>query len=174
MSAVKNVTANFDIITYALTVNKTGNGSISSTPAGITCGTDCTETYSTGTTVTLTATPATGYTFSNWAGCNSTSGMTCTVSMSAAKTVTATFTPIYTLTVSKTGKGTGMVTSSPIGINCGTDCSEPYLAGTTVKLTATPMTGSKFTGWSSACTGTATCTVSLATAKYVTANFASP
>lgn len=45
-----------------LTVNKTGNGTVTSTPAGINCGTDCTQTYLCGTTVQLTATAAAGST----------------------------------------------------------------------------------------------------------------
>ncbi|MFN3480867.1 MAG: SBBP repeat-containing protein, partial [Thermodesulfovibrionales bacterium] len=58
----------------------------------------------------------------------------------------------YTLTVTKTGTGSGTVTSSPAGINCGTDCSEPYASGTVVTLTATPNAGSTFAGWSGDCT----------------------
>ena len=48
--------------------------------------------------------------------------------MSAARSVTATFgvAGTYDLTVTKAGAGTGTVTSSPTGINCGTDCSESY------------------------------------------------
>ncbi|CAN5867248.1 hypothetical protein BH18ACT6_BH18ACT6_10000 [soil metagenome] len=57
--------------------------------------------------------------------------------------------------MSKTGTDTGTVTSSPTGINCGTDCTEAYSNGTVVTLTATPAAGSTFAGWSGACTGTA-------------------
>ncbi|MBI2875886.1 MAG: hypothetical protein HYY20_03290 [Candidatus Tectomicrobia bacterium] len=46
------------------------------------------------------------------------------------------------------GTGIGMVTSSHTGINCGTDCSEPYASGTEVILTASPAEGSVFAGWS--------------------------
>ena len=42
-----------------------------------------------------------------------------------------------TLTVGKSGTGSGTVTSSPAGINCGSDCSEAYASGTSVTLTAT-------------------------------------
>jgi hypothetical protein len=52
------------------------------------------------------------------------------------------------LTVSKTGAGTGTVTSSPAGINCGDGCSTSYNQGTIVTLTATPDAGSTFGGWS--------------------------
>lgn len=76
------------------------------------------------------------------------------------------------LTVSKTGGGAGTVTSSPAGISCGTACTASYAAGTSVTLTATPAAGSRFAGWSGACSGTGTCTVSLTQATNVTASFA--
>src|SRR5207249_8370662 len=77
-----------------------------------------------------------------------------------------------TLTVSKTGTGRGTVASSPAGINCGATCSASYNSGTTVTLTATPDTGSSFTGWSGACSGTGNCNVTLTASTTVTANFA--
>ena len=53
-----------------------------------------------------------------------------------------------TLTVSLAGAGAGGVTSSPEGVDCGSDCDEIYLEGTTVALTATPEADSVFVGWS--------------------------
>lgn len=76
----------------------------------------------------------------------------------------------YELTVGKAGFGNGMVTSSPAGINCGTDCSESYTSGTVVMLTAKASAGSTFVGWSGACSGT-TCSVTMDTGKSVTASF---
>jgi len=161
-----------------LTVSKsgTGSGTVTSSPAGINCGSDCSESYDQdqGTSVTLTATPATGSTFGGWSGACSGTGA-CTVTMNAAKSVTATFNlqPAgNTLTVSKTGTGSGTVKSSPTGINCGSDCSEAYNQGTSVTLTATPTTGSTFGGWSGACSGTGACTVTVDGAVTVTAEFA--
>ena len=64
------------------------------------------------------------------------------------------------------------VSSTPAGINCGTDCSESYNQGTSVTLTATPAAGSKLAAWSGACTGTSTtCTVNMSAAKSVKASF---
>src|SRR2546428_5845093 len=51
------------------------------------------------------------------------------------------------LVVVRAGSGSGTVTSTPAGITCGADCSEPYASGTVVTLTATPAAGSVFTGW---------------------------
>jgi len=51
------------------------------------------------------------------------------------------------LTILKTGLGTGTVASDPAGIDCGGDCGETVTAGTTVTLTATPDSDSKFVGW---------------------------
>ncbi len=69
----------------------TGDGSVSSVPAGIDCGGDCSETYQTNTIVTLTATPDDGSAFDGWSGACSGTGE-CTVTMSQAKSVTAAFT----------------------------------------------------------------------------------
>ncbi|MBI3042925.1 MAG: fibronectin type III domain-containing protein [Betaproteobacteria bacterium] len=79
--------------------------------------------------------------------------------------------PSFDLTVSKTGTGSGTVTSSPAGIDCGATCSANFGINTTVTLTATPDAGSTFTGWSGACTGTGGCMVKTDAAKSVTADF---
>jgi aryl-phospho-beta-D-glucosidase BglC (GH1 family) len=78
---------------------------------------------------------------------------------------------LFTLNVTKAGTGSGTVTSSPAGINCGSACSANYSSGTSVTLTATAASGSTFAGWNGACTGTATCTVSMTAARSVTATF---
>ncbi len=76
-----------------------------------------------------------------------------------------------TLTVSKTGSGTGTVTSADGSINCGATCTAAVNLGT-VTLTATPAGASVFTGWQGACTGAGTCTVTMNGARSVTATFA--
>lgn len=149
----------------------TGNGTVTSSPAGINCGFDCTEIYDAGQTVALTATPSQDSEFVGWSGgCSGNGG--CTVTLNADVAVTATFdrkTP--RLTVAKGGTGTGTVTSSPSGINCGSDCDQPYSYGTVVTLTATASGGSQFAGWSGACSGTSSCSVTMDAAKSVTATF---
>ena len=161
-----------------LTVYKSGSGSglVTSNPAGINCGTTCSASYTQGTTVTLTASPDQGSTFSGWSGCDLASGYQCQVDMNQARSVTATFTlsapTTYLLTVSKSGTGTGMVTSNPAGINCGSTCSATYSSGTTVTLTATPDPGSSFSGWSGCDLASGyTCQVTLSSARTVTASF---
>lgn len=77
----------------------------------------------------------------------------------------------YLLTVSKSGAGSGIVTSVPAGINCGTTCSVTLANGTSVTLTATPASGSVFVGWTGACSGVGTCTVLMNSARSATATF---
>jgi PKD repeat protein len=173
MTQARAVTATFNTISYALTVSKggLGTGTVSSSPAGIDCGASCAANYAYGTTVTLTAAPAAGATFAGWSGVCSGTG-TCTVGMTEARALTATFNAAtYALTVSKAGTGTGTVSSSPAGINCGATCTANYTAGTSVTLTAAPAAGATFAGWSGACSGTGSCTVSMTAATAVTATF---
>jgi len=79
------------------------------------------------------------------------------------------------LTVTRSGTGTGLVTSVPAGINCGVDCDENYVGNTMVTLTAAASGLSVFTGWSGGgCSGTGTCTLTMSAAQSVTANFTLP
>jgi len=176
MTQARSVTATFNASsTFPLAVTRagTGTGTVTSSPAGISCGGACTANYSSGTSVTLGAAPAGGSTFGGWSGACSGTG-TCTVSMTAARNVTATFNSSAqpaTLTVTRAGSGTGTVTSNPTGINCGSTCTANFASGTSVTLTAAATSGSAFAGWSGACTGTAGCTVSMTQARSVTATF---
>lgn len=160
---------------YPFTVTKAGNGSgtVTGTPAGINCGSVCDTVYPVGTIVTLTAIPATGSTFTGWSGGGCSGTGTCTTTISSATTVTATFTlNSYNLTTIKAGGGSGTITSSPAGINCGTTCVAPFNYGTTVTLTATPAMGTTFAGWSGGgCSGTGPCTTTITAATTVTATF---
>ena len=79
-----------------------------------------------------------------------------------------------TLTVTKSGGGTDTITSTPAGINCGPTCSVDFPIGTMVTLTAASTPGSFFFGWSGACTGTGSCTVTMSAARSVNAGFSRP
>jgi subtilisin family serine protease len=163
-----------DLDHHKLTATKGGNGTgtVTSSPAGIDCGSTCSHSFSSGTVVTLTAAASTGSSFTGWSGGGCSGTGQCQVTMTAAETVTANFGLGHALTVTKTGSGSGKVTSSPVGINCGTTCSAAFNAGSTVTLTATPASNSKFTGWSGGgCTGAGTCRVTLNGDTSVTAIF---
>jgi photosystem II stability/assembly factor-like uncharacterized protein len=135
-----------------------GTGTVSSSPAGISCGSTCSHAFAYGSSVSLSASPQAGSTFAGWSGACSGSG-SCAVTMNADTAVTATFTTItHNLTVSKSGAGNGTVTSSPAGIDCGTTCVHGFNSGTSVTLTAAPAAGSRFGGWSGgSCSGTGSC-----------------
>lgn len=86
-------TATFSLIgTPTLTVSVIGNGTVTSTPAGIACAPDCTESYPPNTVVTLTATPAAGFNFSTWGGDCTGAATTVVVTLSTNRSCTATFT----------------------------------------------------------------------------------
>jgi hypothetical protein len=176
VSANVAITATFTLKQYNLqvTVNGSGDGTVTSSPTGIDCGTDCGQLYDHGTTVTLTAAATTGSTFTGWSGGGCTGTAPCDVQMTQARNVTATFAiNVYDLEITKAGLGVGTVTSVPSGINCGSTCSASYTHGTSVTITATPDAFSTFTSWSGGgCTGTAPCTVSMTQARSVTATFA--
>jgi hypothetical protein len=173
VNAAQTVTASFSVAQAGLTVAKSGSGggTITSSPAGIACGSTCSASFTAGAVVTLTAIPDASSTFVGWSGACSGSAA-CTVTVGAATSVTASFDLVqYTLTVSKTGTGSGTVTSSVGGIACSGTCSASFASGTVLSLTATPATGSSFAGWSGACTGTGSCALSMTAARSVSASF---
>ena len=162
-----------------LTVSETGTGSgeVTTSPAGINCSASsnqCATGFPYLTTVRLTASAAAGSTFAGWSGGCGVSTETCILTMDRNMHVTAMFAavPSFLLTVAVGGSGSGTVTSSPSGINCGSACSASFASGSQVTLTATPAPGSVFSGWSgAACPGTGTCTVTMSAAENVTATF---
>jgi len=173
MTASRNVTATFELNFETLNVSIDGNGdgSVTSDPSGIDCPDDCSESYSSGTVVTLTANAEISSTFTGWSGACTGQGE-CVVSMTAGRLVTATFIlDQHLLSVSMAGSGSGNVNSSPAGIACPGDCDEAYNYGTVVTLTASAGTGSSFGGWSGACTGQGECVVSMTASRMVTATF---
>ena len=79
---------------------------------------------------------------------------------------------LFTVNVQKEGNGSGTVTSSPAGIDCGVTCENQFQEGATVSLNAAAAPGSAFVGWSGACSGSGPCSV--ASNAIVTARFIIP
>jgi Divergent InlB B-repeat domain len=155
-----------------LLITKIGSGTVTSSPAGINCGSDCNESYPNGTVVTLSGAAAAGFVFAGWSGSGCGTGL---VTMNGSKTCAATFNTGFTLNVNvvramtTAGTGNGTVTSNPAGINCGGDCSESYASGTVVALSAIPAPGSVFSGWSG--NGCSTGSVTMNNNRNCTATF---
>jgi uncharacterized repeat protein (TIGR02543 family) len=132
MDTDKDITAYFNKIVYQLTVNSATGGAVaSSTPDQGSYG------YFSGSTVTLTATPNTGYEFDYWNGDVTGTSNPITFTMDAAKTVTPVFKPLM-YTITKQATTDGSFTISPNATN------NTYAYGTVVTLTATPNAGSQF------------------------------
>jgi hypothetical protein len=175
---------------YQVTVTVTGAGHVTapapdSTSGSIDCPDQCSALMRQNTTVTFTATPDGGATFSGWGGDCASAGTspTCDVSMTGAgangsKSITAGFgTPPppatkVTLTVKKVGTGAGFVGGG--GIDCGQVCAKPLVKGTKVVLLAVPTGSAVFLGWGAPCTGTGRCAVTMKADTTVTATFVSP
>ncbi|MFZ6031212.1 MAG: InlB B-repeat-containing protein [Chloroflexota bacterium] len=178
---VDRATARFDDVlvtdlrTFPLNVEKigSGDGTVTSVPAGIACGLTCTAIYDANTVVTLEASAGGSSTFAGWAGACSGTG-SCQVTMDAARSVTAIFSSPANpmLLVHKDGTGGGVVTSDPAGIDCGATCAAGFALGTPVTLTAAANPDAAFTGWSGeGCTGAGACVVTMDAVKNVTATF---
>lgn len=162
---------------FTLTVSKThvrdADGTATSDPTGIDCGQTCEQRFLNDTSLTLTATPGVNARLISWqgGGCSG-EAPTCTVQMGRDQRVTATFAPIeFQLNVAKNGIGSGTISSSPNGINCGDDCDHTFDIGTNVTLSAIPNSDSAFSGWGGACLGTETCTITVTSNTHVTATF---
>lgn len=77
--------------TLAVVFAGSGTGGVTSTPHGISCRANCTYSFPSNTSVTLTAQPDAGMVVSGWGGCSTQTTSTCTVSMDSSKSVTVTF-----------------------------------------------------------------------------------
>jgi hypothetical protein len=153
-----------------VTAKGAASGRVFSNPAGIDCGSDCTESYPIGRIVALTAVPAANSKFAGWTGdadCSDNS-----VTMDRSKGCTARF-QLNMATLSVTKKGKGKVSGAAAGIDCGASCVHVGAIGSAVSLRATAEAGSVFLGWSGGCAGTGDCATTLASDTSVTANFAS-
>lgn len=156
MNSNKNVTATFtNSVLYTLTINTNGSGTVTKNPDQ--------PQYHYGDVVQLTATPATDWAFTTWAGGLTGSTNPATITITGDTTITANFQWIeYTLTVNIVGNGS--VTKNP--------SKAVYHNGDIVTLTATPDTGWLFTGWTGNLTGNANpATITITTNTTITANF---
>ncbi len=165
-------------------VTPDSGGSVSSVPTGIACPGDCSQGYSSGTQVTLTATPNSGYSFAGWSGAGCTTGVV-TIANSAIQ-CTARFlaNPVaggdrtLTLTISG-GPGAGEVYSLPAPpqfqcINSAqptTVCTHSYPDGTAVSLVGQPY-GATTLSWSGCDIANSDgCLVNMNADRQVTATF---
>lgn len=169
----------------------TGTGTLTSSPAGISCAINgsittgtCAFTFPGDANVVLTATPASGTELIGWSGdCLLTQGAACTVSMNQARNVGVVFRALRTLAVTAAGAGGGTITSDVGGLTCqalqgvvsGT-CSNTFRDGTVVTLTAAPNGQSTFGGWTGDCAGITVprCQLTMNAARSVTARFNAP
>ncbi len=134
---------------YQLTLSGTG-GTESANP---TSSGGCTSgSYSAGSSVSITATPSSGYVLNSWTGSGtgsySGSSNPATVTMDSAITETANYAACYSLTLSGSG---GTESASPI--SSGGCPSSEYTSGTSVSITATPDSGATFSSWTGSGTG---------------------
>lgn len=158
-----------------VTVGGLGSGTVTSSPAGISCTTGaCAADFGADTVVTLTATASVGSVFAGWGGACTGTG-TCVVTMTEARNVTATFTLMtVTLEITKSGDGAGTVSGN--GLDCGGTCVVTLPYGTAVVLTASASiddeTASTFTGWSGAgCSSTGACMITITSDRSFDAGF---
>jgi len=171
MDQARNVSVNFELMGFNLNVSVigSGRGQVNSNPLGISCPSDCTETFAPGQPVTLTPQTATRNLFAGWSGDCSGTG-SCVVVMDQVRNVTAMFDQGNLLTVTVKGQG-GVIISQPGGISCPDDCTEFYNEGQLINLFPDTQPGFEFLGWSGACTGNAACFVDMDQARNVTATF---
>ena len=177
MDGPKTVNATFTYITHRLTVTMdgSGQGTVSMLPGGIDCSSSCFHDFGAGSLVHLTPIAEPGSVFTAWGGdCEGVDkDSVCILSMTGPKTVTATFTAYHLLSVTKDGTGLGTVDSSS-GFSCGGICSANLTHGTQLTLTATAGINSTFDGWGGDCADRVTqltCTLTMDGPKTVNATF---
>jgi hypothetical protein len=175
----------FGASTFTLTVTGAGTGAGTVTATNINCSisagsasNDCSEAYTNGTVVAVTATAGANSVFAGWSNCSTSTDSPINVTMDADKTCTATFNLVNrTLTVAGAGTGLGTVTAT--GINCSInagvtsgDCTETVTHGTNIVPTATAGTKSAFVGWTNCDSPSGNqCTMTMNADKTLTATF---
>jgi hypothetical protein len=92
---VGGVAAIYGVTKLHLTVTKSGTGTVTSAPEGISCGTDCSQDFNQGTRVTLVAQADLGSTFTSWTGCDAVYENVCTITMNVTRSVAALFTDAF-------------------------------------------------------------------------------
>jgi hypothetical protein len=157
---------------FPLGVAISGNGSgqvrIAAVGGSLECTSNCSEQLDNGARVSLTAEPTSGNRLVAWQGSCSGSALECDLTADGAKSAIAIFgTASYAVVV--TVKGKGKVTSSPAGIACPRRCRATFT--TPVTLRARPAKRFRFAGWSGACRGKGTCSLSVDNAGAVHATF---
>ena len=168
-----------------LTLNiEEGSGTVVSNPAGIECTGAApkactTEEIAEGETVTLTASPAPGYRFKSWKGCDKKSGefgvngRQCTISLTAARSVSAKFVKTYDVTLENGGNG--KISTKPGGALCLPNCSETsaqFDEGKTVEVLAKANKHFHLASWGGDCSGSGSCSVVASADHTVSATFA--
>lgn len=160
VTEARQLRATFTPIYHTVTVSKAGNGNVTSTGGAINCGTTCSGSFPTGAMLQLTATAATGSSFSSWTGACAGQGAVCNLSVSGPVTTQAIFTlNNYSVTVSFSGLSVGAVDTTDGTISCrlngGSGCSATLPHGTTLTFVAEDIPprsnapGAKFVRWTS-------------------------
>lgn len=160
--------ASFVPAAQQVSINRIGSGRVLSTPAGIDCGAMCSADFTIGSSITLHASDiqGSGFQFQSWSGDAAVCGSNpmCTLLVSRALNITVTFSQQHQLVLARGGTGQGVVLSDPAGINCGATCTAAFPAFSTVTLTATANSGSRFSHWTddmAVCADNAICAVSM-------------
>ena len=173
-------------VKYTLNVDTSTYGVVTSEPKGINCGSEgnvCKAEFSKDSKVTLIATVTDeNYTPGTWGMDCADSGETCILEMTEDKIVTKSFNPPNkkTLIIPMPIPANGMITSDPVGIECGNTsdiCRAKFKEGSEVKLIAKPNENHGQGAWGGACAEASAdevCKLNMDTGKTVTKSFTPP